>query len=65
VLNASRAGQLLVRVRYTSRWALTQGSACLGEAPGGWIAVTVHKPGRIELNVQLTNDQSSMCNDAA
>jgi hypothetical protein len=65
VLNASRAGHLLVRVRYTSRWALTQGSACIGAAPGGWIAVTVHQPGRIELNVQLTNDQSDRCNEAA
>jgi hypothetical protein len=61
VVDATRPGEVLVRVRYTSRWALTQGSACISEAPGGWISITVDHPSRIELNVHLTSDPNGKC----
>jgi len=65
VLDATHAGDLLVRVRYTPGWALTQGSGCLSPAPGGWIDITVDHPSRIELNVELTRDPAGRCPNAA
>ncbi len=44
-LSARSAGRFLVRVHFTRYWTLTRGSGCVGQAPGGWTAVSVRAPG--------------------
>jgi len=44
-LRATGAGSFLVRVHYTRYMTLTQGSGCVGSAPGGWTRVSVDGPG--------------------
>ena len=53
VLHATRAGPVLVRFRYTPVWHVTQGSACVSKAEGGWLRVRVDAPGTVDLTAQL------------
>ena len=53
VLDAVRAGTLVVRERYVPAWRVAHGPATLGKAPGGWLRVQVTRPGRIELRIEL------------
>ncbi len=53
VLDARRAGALLVRVRFSSGWSVQAGAASLRKSPGGWLRVDVRKPGRVALSVSV------------
>ena len=53
VLNATVRGSLLVRIRYTPDWHVTEGRASIRESAGGWIALTAAQPGRIVLQISL------------
>jgi hypothetical protein len=53
VLDAGGRGRLLVRIRYTPDWRVAAGLASLRESPGGWLAVTARRPGRIVLQISL------------
>lgn len=46
-LTASRAGTVTVRLHYTRAWTVTQGTACIERAPGGWTTVQVPRPGTV------------------
>ena len=45
-LRAGRAGTFVVRVHFTRYWALTSGSGCVSQAPGGWTEVRLTAPGK-------------------
>jgi hypothetical protein len=51
-LDASVAGTVLVRVHYTSTWAVTSGDACVLNR-NGWTEVVVRRPGQIDLTTSL------------
>jgi hypothetical protein len=51
VLDASRAGTMLVRVRFSPRWQVTRGAASVRESPGGWLALHVRRAGRVRLSI--------------
>jgi hypothetical protein len=52
VVRADRAGEILVRVRW-SRWLAVSGEACLAEADGGWTTVRVDGPGEYRIEGAL------------
>jgi hypothetical protein len=53
VVRADRAGEILVRVRW-SRWLAVSGEACLAEAEGGWTVVRVAGPGEYRVGGSVT-----------
>ncbi len=52
-LQVSRAGMLLVRVRYTTFWWVRRGVACLSAGPGGWTSVDALAPGTLKLSASV------------
>ncbi|MSX02553.1 MAG: hypothetical protein F2813_05260 [Actinobacteria bacterium] len=67
-IQAHRAAPMVVRVRWTSFFTATEGSACLAKTPGGWTEVTPVRPGRLSIaarfDVQRMAEQSSFCTSA-
>ena len=67
-IQAHRAAPMIVRVRWTSFFTVTQGSACLERAKGGWTEVTPVRPGPISIaarfDLQRMAEQSSFCSSA-
>ena len=53
VLDAQRAGALLVRVHFSSGWRVQAGAASLRKSAGGWLRVNVRRPGRVALSVSV------------
>lgn len=53
VLEPTRAGRILVRIRYSRYWAVTAGDACVGRAPGGWIEVDVARAEPVALSAHV------------
>jgi hypothetical protein len=53
VLDARRAGALLVRVHFSSGWVVQAGAASLRKSAGGWLRVDVRRPGRVALSVSV------------
>ncbi|MHB8234199.1 MAG: hypothetical protein ACYDHT_06040 [Solirubrobacteraceae bacterium] len=52
-LRATRAGSSVVRVRFTSYWAVTSGAATVSRARGGWTRVDVQAPGEIVIDAEF------------
>ena len=50
-LNAVRAGNFVVRVRYTPGWRVSSGGGTVAAAADGWTEVTAARPGRIAVDV--------------
>lgn len=48
-LDAHRAGNVRLRVRFTPYWALAAGRGCVAEGPGGFTRLTLRGPGRVHL----------------
>jgi hypothetical protein len=53
-LSAPAAGSYLVRVRFTSYWALSEGHGCVREAPGGWTEVEASRAGRLHVVISFS-----------
>jgi len=53
VLDARRAGTLLLRVRFTRFRTLVSGDARLSTTPAGWTRVVVLRPGRVVIGASL------------
>ena len=53
-LQASRAGNFVVKVHYTRYWTLTRGSGCVSQAPGGWTAVRLSRPGGAAVSARFS-----------
>lgn len=61
VLDATAPGPILVRVRYSSRWSVAEGSACLSPGADGWTIVTVTSPGQVRLQLRLVDGGPDTC----
>ncbi|HEX3620991.1 MAG TPA: hypothetical protein VHT97_01610 [Acidimicrobiales bacterium] len=53
VLSATAPGAVLLRLRFSDRWAVAAGDASLKAAAGGWTELDVCRPGEVRLQVQL------------
>jgi hypothetical protein len=51
-LRAARAGSVLVRVRYSPYWAITDGAGCVVPA-GGFTRLTLWRGGRVKLGISF------------
>ncbi len=52
-LQASRPGDLLLRLRYTPYWTVTSGSACV-DRDGGWTGVEVRRAGPVRVSARFS-----------
>jgi hypothetical protein len=46
-------GTVVVRIRASSLWEVTQGHACVSATKSGWLAVTSARPGLVEVSARL------------
>ncbi len=53
VVDAERAGSMLVKVRWTPYWAVRQGTGCVEESVGGFTRVSFPEPGRLRIGVSF------------
>jgi hypothetical protein len=53
VLRARRPGAMLVRIRYSTNWAVLSGHASLSGGRNGWMTVSARRAGRIVLAISL------------
>jgi hypothetical protein len=53
-LRARRAGSFLVRVHYTTYWAVTSGAATIQASPEGWTEVMTQVPGKIAVDAEFS-----------
>jgi hypothetical protein len=60
-LDADRAAQMTVRVRYTSDWRVDKGEACISRAAGGWIEVATPRAEEVRLELTLTGAGGPEC----
>ncbi len=67
-IQAHRAAPMIVRVRWTSFFTVTKGSACLARVKDGWTEVTPVRPGPIMIaarfDVERMTEQKSICSSA-
>jgi hypothetical protein len=61
VLDATAAGTILVRVRYSAHWTVETGNGCLSKAGSDWTNVTVNGPGEVRLQLRLVGKPPSSC----
>jgi hypothetical protein len=48
-LVAARTGDVHLRVRFTSYWAVVRGNACVASDSGGWTRLDVRAPGTLRI----------------
>jgi hypothetical protein len=60
-LDTASPGDVLVRVRYNSRWAVTQGAGCIYGTPGGWTTLVADQPGPFHLDLTRIPASQSGC----
>ena len=53
VIDAIGPGSILVRVRWTPYWSISEGIGCVEESPGGFTRVTVPEAGRLRIGVSF------------
>ncbi len=54
VLDAPSAGTFEVRLRFTPYWSLASGRGCVEEAPGGWTALRLARPGTVHVGIDFS-----------
>jgi hypothetical protein len=52
-LEADRAGEHVVRVRWTPYWRLAAGAGCVREGPAGWTVVQAARPGLLRVSARF------------
>jgi hypothetical protein len=57
VVDATRAGTTLIRVRYTPAWNVASGPACVGPSTGPWTEVISRGRGRIVIDTTLLHHE--------
>lgn len=65
VLKVTGPGPILVRVPFSSRWAVAAGPVSLHAAPGGWTAIDSCGLGEVRLRMQLRPADNDRCHAAA
>ncbi len=53
VLDALRAGRILVRERYVDAWHVSSGAATVTRGAGGWLELKARRAGRVTLRIAL------------
>ena len=53
VLSVDAPGTIVVRVRYSGRWALVDGEGCVHATPDGWTAVEADHTGQLRLDLRM------------
>jgi hypothetical protein len=53
-LQVARPGRLLVRVRYTPYWSITDGAGCVSRGGGGWTRVDAARRGPLRLRASFS-----------
>jgi hypothetical protein len=48
-LHFDHAGTVVVKVRWSTYWQVTAGTACLSASPQGWLSVDKDRPGDVSL----------------
>jgi hypothetical protein len=61
LLDATKPGSVLLRVRYNSRWTLVQGQGCLYGTPKGWTNVVVDRAGEFHLSLERVPAARGTC----
>jgi hypothetical protein len=61
VIDVSAPGPVVLRVRFSPRWAVVGGAASLQAAPGGWTEVDVCAAGEVRLQLQLLSADNDGC----
>lgn len=61
VLAMTAPGVVTVRVRYSNRWSVADGDACVRPASDGWLEVVDNSPGQVRLHLGLSADPKSAC----
>jgi hypothetical protein len=64
----SRPSTSEVKVRWSRYWSLPASAAkgaCLSRAPGGWVRLSVAKPGQVSLHISLLHADHGRCPPAA
>ncbi len=54
VVDARRRGDLVVRVRHTRWWRVTDGQACVRRGPGGMTRLRILRPGVVRVQARMT-----------
>jgi hypothetical protein len=52
-LDAARAGDFTIRLRFTPYWSVADRAGCTMRAPGGWTHVHAFRPGRVSVVVRF------------
>ena len=60
-LQASASGAVLVRVRYSDHWTVSEGDACIIRTPHDWTEIVVTKPGPVQLDMKLGASRRDNC----
>jgi hypothetical protein len=53
-LSEPRPESTIVRIRFTSYWAIAAGHGCVREAPGGWTAVQAQSAGSVRVGIDFS-----------
>jgi hypothetical protein len=61
VLTVIEPGPVLLRVRYSARWAVVAGEASVHASAGGWTEVDACRPGEVRLQLQLLPANQDRC----
>lgn len=65
VVRVSRAGVVVLRVRYEAAWRITAGTGCVERAPGGWIALRAPGAEVLRLHLSLLGALKPACTGGA
>ena len=60
-LNIRRPGKVVIRERYTPRWAITEGAGCTHEVAGRWLGVQAMAPGPLRVQLSLLGPAGDPC----
>jgi hypothetical protein len=61
VLTATAPGPVLLRLRFSDRWAVAAGGASLKAAADGWTELDVCRPGEVRLQLRLLPSDEDGC----
>jgi len=60
-LDTTSPGDVLVRVRYNTRWTLAQGAGCIYGTPSGWTTLVANQAGPYHLDLERIPASQSGC----
>jgi hypothetical protein len=63
---AQRPGRFVMKLHWSPYWAITSGSGCVAQSPGGWTQVTLRRPGVARVGMSFSPlrvvDGGALCN---